>query len=76
MSLLEIHPHRKTRVFQILQVWMSFLTIRGEHVMEANEMEPGPRDERRQALEEFQRSPDEMSGAMWFFMLPSLPNAC
>jgi len=32
--------------------------------MEANEMEPGPRDERRHALEEFQRSHDEMSGAI------------
>jgi len=32
--------------------------------MEANEMKPGPRNEGGQALEEFQRGHDEMSGAI------------
>ena len=32
--------------------------------MEANEMESGTRDERREALEEFQRGHDEMGGAI------------
>ena len=32
--------------------------------MEANEMKPGTRDERREALEEFQRRHDEMGGAI------------
>ncbi len=35
-----------------------------EYAMEANEMEPGPRDERGQALQEFQRGHDEISGAI------------
>ncbi len=33
-----------------------------EHAMEANEMEPGPWDESRQALQEFQRAHHEMGG--------------
>ena len=32
--------------------------------METNEMEPGTRDEGREALEEFQRGHDEMGGAI------------
>ena len=32
--------------------------------MEATEMEPGPRDEGGQALQEFQRGHDEMGGAI------------
>jgi len=35
-----------------------------QHAMEANEMKPGARDEGRQALQEFQRAHDEMSGAI------------
>lgn len=39
--------------------------------MKANEMEPGPRDKRGQALEEFQRAHHEMGGAIevWGFEL-------
>ncbi len=35
-----------------------------EHAMEANEMEPGPWDESRQALQEFQRAHHEMGGSI------------
>ena len=35
-----------------------------EHAMEANEMEPGTRDESRQALQEFQRGHHQMGGSI------------
>ena len=35
--------------------------------MEAKEMEPGTRDEGREAFEEFQRGHDEMGGAIASF---------
>ena len=35
-----------------------------EHAMEANEMEPGTRDECGQALQEFQRAHHEMGGSI------------
>jgi len=38
--------------------------IGGEHAMEANEMQLWTRDERGQALEEFQRAHHEMGGAI------------
>ncbi len=38
--------------------------VRREHAMEANEMEPGPWDESRQVLQEFQRAHHEMGGSI------------
>ncbi len=39
-------------------------SVGGEYAMEANEMEPGTRDQGSQALQEFQRCHDDMRGAI------------
>ncbi len=38
--------------------------VGGEYAMEANEMEPGTRDQGSQALQEFERRHDDMRGAI------------